>query len=219
MGKMIRGTICEQVRQSGYFSLMADETKDVRKQEQLSVVVRYVDKEGIVNERFLTFVQATSLNAESLSGYLLKVLEDNELDPACIVSQGYDGASVMSGNCSGVQQQIKERSPCTIYIHCCAHILNLVLVDCSKKVQFAHDFFLLETLYVFMAASKAHSMFVATQKRLHPDKPSYELQKLSDTRWACRHGAVSAICYTFDSLLSTLEEISDGPDRAKAVEA
>ena len=144
MGKMIRGTICEQVRQSGYFSLMADETKDVRKQEQLSVVVRYVDKEGIVNERFLTFVQATSLNAESLSGYLLKVLEDNELDPACIVSQGYDGASVMSGNCSGVQQQIKERSPCTIYIHCCAHILNLVLVDCSKKVQFAHDFFYLK---------------------------------------------------------------------------
>ena len=165
MGKMIRGTICEQVRQSGYFSLMADETKDVSKQEQLSVVVRYVDKEGIVNERFLTFVQATSLNAESLSGYLLKVLEDNELDPACIVSQGYDGASVMSGNCSGVQQRIKERCPCAIYINCCAHILNLVLVDCSKEVQFAHDFFcLLETLYAFMAASKAHSIFVATQK-------------------------------------------------------
>ena len=70
-----------------------------------------------------------------------------------------------------------------------------------------------------MAASKAHLMFVATQKRLHSDKPSYELQKLSDSRWACRHGTVSAICYTFDSLLSTLEEISDDPDQAKAVEA
>ena len=70
-----------------------------------------------------------------------------------------------------------------------------------------------------MATSKAHSLFVATQKRLHPDKPTRELQKLSDTRWACRHGAVNAICYTYDSLLSTLEDISEGPDRLKAVEA
>ena len=54
MGKMIRGTICEQVRQLSI-------SKDVSKEEQLSAVVRYVDKEGIVNERFLTFVQATSL--------------------------------------------------------------------------------------------------------------------------------------------------------------
>ena len=92
-------------------------------------------------------------------------------------------------------------------------MLNLVLVDCSKKVQLAHDFFcLLETLYVFMATSKAHSLFVATQKRLHPDKPTHELQKLSDTRWAYRHGAVNAICYTYDSLLSTLQEISEGSE-------
>ena len=220
MGDKIRGTICEQVQQSGYFSLMADETKDMSKQEQLSVVVRYVNREGIINERFLTFFQATKLDAESLSSYLVKILEDNGLDPARIVSQGYDGASVMSGHLTGVQQRIKEKCPSAIYIHCCAHILNLVLVDCSKKVQLAHDFFcLLESLYVFMVASKAHSMFIATQKELHPDKPTHELQRLSDTRWACRHDAVNAICYTYDSLLSTLEDISDGPDRAKAVEA
>ena len=85
---MIRGTICEPVRQSGYFLLMADETKDVSKLEKLSVGVRYIDKEGIVNERFFTFVQATSLNAEILPSYLMKVLEDNELDLACIVRWG-----------------------------------------------------------------------------------------------------------------------------------
>ena len=220
MGKMIRGSICDEVRQAGYFSLMADETKDMSKQEQLAIVLRYLDKERTINERFLTFVQATSLNAESLSNYLIKVLEDNGLDLTYIVSQGYDGASVMSGHCTGVQQQIKEKSPSAIYIHCCAHVLDLVLVDCSKKVQLAHEFFcLLETLYEFMATSKAHSVFVATQKRLYPDKPTHELQKLSDTCWACRHGAFNAICYTYDSLLSTLEEISEGSDRLKAVEA
>ena len=90
-----------------------------------------------------------------------------------MVSQGYDGASVMSGNCSGVQLQINERCPYAIYILCCAYILNLVLVDCSKRFSLLTTFF--ESLYVFMAASKAHSMFVATQKRSHPYKPYYEL--------------------------------------------
>ena len=52
-------------------------------------------------ERFLTFVVAESLNAESLSDYIINTLKEYNLDPALIISQGYDGASVMSGSCSG----------------------------------------------------------------------------------------------------------------------
>ena len=80
MGKMIRGSICDEVQQAGYFSLLADETKDLSKQEQPAIVLTYLDKEGTINERFLTFVEATNLNAVSLSNYLIKVLEDNGLD-------------------------------------------------------------------------------------------------------------------------------------------
>ena len=87
---------------------MGDETKDLSKQEQLSIVVRYVDTcNDTVNiqERFLTFFPASSLNAESLSQYILDILKQYDLDPQMIVSQGYDdGASVMSRQCSGVQQ-------------------------------------------------------------------------------------------------------------------
>ena len=62
-------------------------------------------------------------------------------------------------------------------------------------------------------------MFVRRQKELHPDKPTRELQRLSDTRWACRSSAVDTMCRTYDALLATLEEIVDGEDSAKAVEA
>ena len=58
-----------------------------------------------------------------------------------IVSQGYDGASVMSGACSGVQQRIKQVVPHAVYIHCYAHTLNLVLVDSVKMIPSASDFF------------------------------------------------------------------------------
>ena len=69
-------------------------------------------------------MEATSLTAESLTSYITSVLNAYQLDPTCIVSQGYDGASVMSGNIFGVQQRVKEVAPYAVYIHCYAHTLN-----------------------------------------------------------------------------------------------
>lgn len=42
MGTLIRQKICCDVRKSGYFALMVDETRDMRKKEQVAVVVRHV---------------------------------------------------------------------------------------------------------------------------------------------------------------------------------
>ena len=171
-------------------------------------------------ECFLTFVEAESLNAESLSDYIIRTLRDYNLDPALIVSQGYDGASVMSGSCSGVQQRIKMIAPNVTYVHCYAHCLNLALVDCVRKVQDASEFFaLMELLYVFISSTKAHELFLKKQAELHPDKQTRQLQQLSDTRWACRYFAVDAICCRYDCVIATLEAITDGDDKCKAVEA
>ncbi len=121
MGDMVRKSVCDSVRQAGLFSLIADESKDASKKEQMAIVVRYVDEKAIIHERFLTFVEATSLTAESLTSYLISTLTEYQLDPVCIVSQGYDGASVMSGRCSGVQQRVREVAPYAVCVHCYAH--------------------------------------------------------------------------------------------------
>ncbi len=70
-----------------------------------------------------------------------------------------------------------------------------------------------------MSASKAHVIFLEKQEEFHPGKQIRCLQKLSDTRWACRQSAVNAICYCYDSAVATLEKNCDGSDRPKAVEA
>ncbi|KAI6647828.1 Zinc finger MYM-type protein 1-like [Oopsacas minuta] len=72
----------------------------------------YVDDKANIHERFLTFVDAISLTAESLTTYFISTLSKHGLDRSCIVSQGNDGAAVMSGNCHGVQQRMKEINPC-----------------------------------------------------------------------------------------------------------
>ena len=170
MANIVRRQISTLIQKAGYYSILADETKDASKQEQLSIAIRYVECSSVV-ERFLTFTIASDLDADHLSKYILDTLALHNLDVSKIVSQGYDGASVMSGRCSGVQQRIREIVPQAVYVHCRAHCLNLVLVDCVKNNTQASEFFsLVQSLYVFMSSSKAHVIFLEMQTKLHPEK-------------------------------------------------
>ena len=87
--------------------------------EQLAIVLHYVDMEKVkLFEHFLTYVEATSLDAHSLPEFILSAWKNNALNPKCIVSQGYDGASVMSGNCAGIQKYICDIASYATYVHC-----------------------------------------------------------------------------------------------------
>ena len=76
MTSMVRESICNKIRDAEVYSVLADETKDCSKKEQLSIVFRYVDLESAIQyEHFISFVEATSFNAESLSTYIIKTLQ------------------------------------------------------------------------------------------------------------------------------------------------
>ena len=51
--------IVAHVADAKYFAIMADETTDVSQKEQMTLVIRYVDKDLVVREDFLGFVQVT----------------------------------------------------------------------------------------------------------------------------------------------------------------
>ena len=88
------------------FSVLADETKDLQKKEQMSVVLRYYYN-GAIHGSFLCFQALDSLNAHGLSQMIISCLERCGLDYRNnLVGQGYDGAAVMSGKRSGVCTRI-----------------------------------------------------------------------------------------------------------------
>ena len=177
-------------------------------------MVRCVDVDTAnVYEHFVTFTEAATLNAESLCALILKTLDTFKLDPTAIVSQGYDGVSVMSGRCSGVQQRVKRVAPQAVYVHCYVHCLNLALVDTAKKIPEAADF-----LYAFLGTSKAHEIYTQQQSKLRTNNQIRKLKHLSDTRWACRYLAVDAVYSTYNAVLATLQIIMEGNDRTKAVD-
>ena len=124
------------------------------------------------------------------------------------------------GRCSGVQARTKVSAPMALYIHCCAHRLNLVLVDSIRSKPISEDFFsLLEAAYVFLSSGKFNALFEKVQAEQRPEKQPRWLKRLTETRWACGFEAIKTIKESFGSLLTTLKSISDGEQRDRAIEA
>lgn len=198
-------SIKEEMKSSQCFALIVDETKYLSKMEQLSVVVRYY-LNGAVFERFLGFRNAEQLDAKSLLSYVKETLNRCGIDSQLCIAQTYDGASVMSGTSRGVQALFRQEVPQAVYVHCMNHRRNLVIVDVCKAIKPVRDFFSLsESLHVFLSGSAVHSLYVDVQKSL--SLPVTELQRLSDTRWACQITACTAAMKSFPAILVCLSEV------------
>ena len=89
--------IIDEVRVAQYYTIIVDETKDMSKKEQLTLILRYV-LNGVVHERFVSYTYCEELHAAAITSYIYDALSKIGLNIADCVSQCYDGASVMSGS-------------------------------------------------------------------------------------------------------------------------
>ena len=125
--------------------------------------------------------------------------------------QAYDGANTMSGSISGLQARVKQVAPNALYVHCCAHNLNLVLIDsvhsCTKAVNF---FGTLETLYSFISGSLPRLHLLQEEQERRMDGIILTLKKLSDTRWASHKRAVQVVLKSLPCIIDTLHKIANG---------
>ena len=84
----------QKLHEAQYYTLLADESKDMSEREQLSIAFRYIYKFRTV-EHFVGFTLASELNARALADYIFQKVSDLKLVLGNLVSQCYDGASVM----------------------------------------------------------------------------------------------------------------------------
>uniref|UniRef100_H3A0I4 DUF4371 domain-containing protein n=1 Tax=Latimeria chalumnae TaxID=7897 RepID=H3A0I4_LATCH len=201
--EVLRESIVEEVRQAKYFSVLVDETKDVSKKEQLCLLLHY-HRKGIIQERALGCFHIENLNAQSVSNLIIQEVQHLKFDVNYTVAQCYDAASVLSGHLTGVQTQIWEQIPHTIYVHCQAHKLNLVIADitqCQEVFTFAQE------QYIFLSSSyKYYELFVKAQQDL--GQRILELGRLCETHWSCRYNSLQTLHARYGTVLETLEAIS-----------
>lgn len=222
IGKSIKEKVVLKVKEAGIFSVLMDETTDASHQEQVSIMVRFVDTNAtvhteIVNELLLGVVCAEQTTGEALTELLLAVISRAGLNVQDIVGQGYDGGSNMSGGVKGVQARVRELNPRALFTQCYAHCLNRSLVNAisSKEHAAARDFFgIVELVYTFIEGSAArHHHFITVQEHLllgTSDQPLH-MKGLCDTRWNCRSESLRRLANTvvYKAVQKTVDFVAD----------
>lgn len=204
-------------------SIIADETSDVGHHEQLSIVVRFFDKvKNCPVEQFICMKRLLSTDSQSIFNVISEVIEQYNIQWNLIASICFDGAAAMSGSINGVQAKFKGKNNKTLFIHCYGHCLNLILVDSlGKKNRVTFDFFgTIQLIYNFIESScTRHAILEKVANAANIKLKT--IKSVSNTRWACRSEAVSAIKANYSALLIAIKQISDTtkqPDvRAKAL--
>lgn len=80
---------------NGFFSILVEESRDISVKKQMTLVLRYVNKKGIIIERFLGIVHVASTTALSLKHAIECLLCEHNLSLSNLHEQGYDGTSNM----------------------------------------------------------------------------------------------------------------------------
>ena len=125
---LIRERITNDVRASGWYGIILDETSDISRTEQVSLCLSFA-LNGTKKEAFIGFYSTKSTEGEVLYELVKSSITELNLDLKNIVGKAFDGAANMNGVHKGLSTRMKECSPFGIYVHCYGHVLKLALQD------------------------------------------------------------------------------------------
>lgn len=194
-----------EIRAAPFYAVMADETTDISKKEQMSVNIRVVDDDIYIKEFFLGFYDTPRTDAETLFIVLNDALLRFELRINKCRGQCYDGASNVSGEITGLQTRFREIEPRAIYTHCAGHNLCLVAQDGMQTVPEIADFLSnMKNLVTFCRASaKRNNIFKSIVFEDEDDEVENFGDKIDDkvgslkpfcpTRWTVRVKSLKSI--------------------------
>ncbi|XP_059428463.1 uncharacterized protein LOC132162216 [Corylus avellana] len=140
------------------FCILVDEARDESKREQMATILRFVDKDGFIRERFFHIVHVKDTSASTLKKEICVVLSRYNLQIVNIRGQGYDGVSNMRGELNLLQALFVRDCPYAYYAHCMTHKLQLALVAASREVKHIYQFFrqLASIVNIVGGSSKRH---------------------------------------------------------------
>ena len=130
VGDYINDNLSQEIRNSKYFSVMADEAADISNKENLSVAIRFLDSTNVIWEEFVGFYLCEDgTTGEAIKNLIICAVGELSLSMADCRGQCYDGAGNMSGRLNGASSLIRTEHDKAIYVHCMNHRLNLCIAD------------------------------------------------------------------------------------------
>ncbi|XP_025421184.1 zinc finger MYM-type protein 1-like [Sipha flava] len=217
-GEIIKSKIVQRVNAAECFSVLADETTDIGRIEQMSVCLRYYDqKDKKIREDFLEFTPAVDLSGKGLATLIMGCLQKNSIHCQFLVGQGYDRASAMSGYLHGAQEYIKKDFPMALYVHCSAHSLNLALANACSLPSIRNCISTIQTVGTFFRSSAQRSELLRTTiiETLSETKHT-TLVALCETRWVYKHESVMRFKELYPAIIVALEKLESSINKETA---
>lgn len=213
LANSIKKKIIESAHSAKYFSIILDCTPDIGHIEQLTMIIRFVDVNTLlerdkveinIKEHFLGFVPLKSTTGEFMTEIILKDLEDMSLDVQQLRGQGYDNGSNMKGKENGVQKRILNINSRAFFVPCNAHSLNLVINDAAKCcIEVVKFFDVVQCIYTFFSSSTRRWDVLVRYVKTLTVKP------LSNTRWESHIDALKPLRYELGNIYDALMDIAD----------
>ncbi|WJX54128.1 hypothetical protein P8452_40048 [Trifolium repens] len=191
----------------------------------LALVLRFVDKNGFIQERFFDIVDLKEVTPLALKEEVCAILSRHNLDVSNIRGQGYDGISDMREKWNDLRTLFLNECPYAYYVHGFAHKLELALVGASTGVVPVQQFFsnLIYIVKFFCTCRKPHDELLAAElykisHLLDNDELGFgevedELcifQRVSDARSMSYFSSICNLINMYDATCCLLEKLFDG---------
>ena len=207
-----RRHLLENILKRNLFSIIADESSDVSKKEQLSFSVRTCNDNYEVSEDFVGIYECLQgLSSDALMCYTKDILVRCGMDGHKMAAMGFDGASAMKSLARKLKEDI---APNAVYVHCFAHCNELIVQDAIKQSNLlSTSLDLCQSLYAIVGAyPKRILLFEEIQAEFQnesntDDYKILRLKSLSVTRWTTRVKAADVIFEKSAELRATLERL------------
>ncbi len=209
-GDVILDTIVQRLAIQKYFAVIADETTDSGRLEQMTMVVRYCYGDTI-REDFIGYINVIDLTGPGLANTILHRLQQLNIDAQYLVGLGFDGAAAMSGRFGGVQAIIRSKHPAAVYVHCANHCLNLSLTKaCTvQAIRNAQGVVSEVVNFVNSSAKRVDLLKQCIDEQQDNDSQLSQktrLHRLCETRWVERHEAIITFLELFLPLRACLNK-------------
>ena len=197
-----------------WYSIIADETRDLSGAQQFAISLRWVDAE-YVYEDLIGMVDVESTTAEKLTSAIRDTLLRCVLPLAQCHGQAYDGAANMARSIKGVAKCIQKEQPSALFVHCFAHNFNLCLQNCSCQCSTVKNALSLTSgvATIIRALPKRLATFEHLQEEFNVDTP--RLKPLCPTHWTVQTGA-NSILKNSDIIYVELEQVSNDSEDSAA---